>query len=237
MLLQHRPSGAEIDAQVRQATRPLYELDVDLLERLAPDVVVSQSLCDVCAVPSGDVEAAIRSLSARPHLVDLAPATLREVPGCFAAVGAAIDRQDEADRLLVQWQKTLERYHDRFAGNRVRVAFLDWLDPPYAAGHWVPDLIEWLGAQSVLASSGEPSREVTWAQVVDSAPDLVVAACCGFTAPRASAEATPGGLPIVRLDGYELFSRPSPRLLESLQELAKVVDSWTQAGDFVIPGG
>lgn len=217
-------SSASINAEVVNATKPLYELDISLLEQLAPDVVISQSLCDVCAVPFGDVEVAVREVSSRPRLVDLAPSRLDDLPTCFQLVGDCIGREREAGSLIVQWQDTLESYRGRFAGTKFRIAFLDWLDPPFAAGHWVPDMIEWLGALSVLATPGEPSFEVSWEKVYESRPDLVIAACCGFTAERTRQESVKRDIPMEILDGYELFSRPSPSLMESLALLADTID-------------
>ena len=221
-------SSATIDAQVRGAPRPLYQLDVDRLARLNPDVIVSQSLCDVCAVPSGDVVEAVRALPESPQLVDLAPSRLEDVPPCFASVGAAIGRDAQADALTSRWQQVFERHRGLHEASGLRVAFLDWLDPPFASGHWVPDLIEWLGAQSVLARPGQPSFAVTWREIEAAAPDLIVAACCGFTEARASADANV--TPEIRLlDGYELFSRPSPSLMTSLAVLSRTFAEFLHA--------
>lgn len=219
-----RAPSAAIDAQVRAATRPLYELDIETLEQLAPDVVVSQSLCDVCAVPSGDVRAAMEALPGPPTLVDVSPHRLKDLPECFAAVGAAIGRTSEAEVLCSRWHEALHDLRDRHANSGLRVAFLDWLDPPFAAGHWVPDMLEWLGVESALGRSGEPSYAVSWEAVAQSRPDLIVAACCGFDAPRAHLDAAAAPRSIVHLDGHELFSRPSPALVPSLKVLAQAID-------------
>ncbi len=216
-------SSAAIDAQVRNASTPLYQLDINKLAQLRPDVIVSQSLCDVCAVPSGDVAAAISALPGNPMLVDISPSTLPEVPQCFHQVGAALQRQREAQRLLSQWQDTFARYHQRHQDAGLRIAFLDWLDPPFAAGHWVPGLIQWLGAESVLCEPGKPSFRLTWADVDAACPDLVIAACCGLTQSRATLEGQSSPRSIRYLDGYELFSRPSPALMDSLMVLDKTI--------------
>lgn len=223
-------SSAAIDAQVRAATRPLYELDVEILQQLAPDVVVSQSLCDVCAVPSGDVLTAIEALAHPPALVDLSPSRLEDLPACFGAVGRAIGRSGAAEALCRGWHAVLGEHRNRYAGSGLRIAFLDWLDPPFAAGHWVPDMLEWLGVEGVLGRSGEPSYAVSWELVEQADPDLILAACCGFDVDRGGASAAVPPVPIVHLDGHEHFSRPSPALLRSLRVLAQVIDDHLQHG-------
>lgn len=225
-------SSGAIDAQVRNATAPLYALDAALLEEIAPDVVISQSLCDVCAVPSGDVLSAVEGLSSRPVLVDLAPERLADLPGCFDRVGEAMGRPDDADALCRQWRDTLERYRGRFAHRRPRVAVLDWVDPAFVAGHWVPDMLSLLGCEPLLIQPGLPSHPISWADLVSARPEAVIAACCGFTQQRTEVEAALpaelAGVPFRAVDGYELFSRPSPALLPSLacleQALIEMLD-------------
>ncbi len=216
-------TAREIDDQVKGASAPLYELDIETLAALAPDVVVSQGLCDVCAIPTGDVEAAVRGLDSRPKLVDLTPHRLADIPVCVAQVADAIGRRVEADRLIAEWDAALARHRGRFAAQRPRIAFLDWIDPPFAAGHWVPDLIDLLGGDSVLAKPGEPSFQVDWDDVRAARPDMLFAAACGLTEDRAAQDRHPADLPITLLDGYHLFSRPSPALIDSLQVLADAV--------------
>ena len=218
-------SSASINAEVENAAKPLYELDIEKLEQLLPDVGISQSLCDVCAVPFGDVEVAVREISSNPALVDLAPFRLDDMPTCFEQVGESIGRQFEARKLLKHWHECLAEYRGKFAEKNIRIAFLDWLDPPFASGHWVPDMIHLLGAHSTLASPGQPSFAVTWQEVQDSKPDLIIAACCGFTAERTKRELrNETDVPMEILDGYELFSRPSQSLLESLALLSNTIE-------------
>ncbi|MHB9879044.1 ABC transporter substrate-binding protein [Pacificimonas sp. ICDLI1SI03] len=218
-----KASAAEIDRQVCTATRPLYELDIATLERLAPDVVVSQSLCDVCAVPAGDVQEAVLSLSSSPRLVDLSPHTLADVPLCFDQVGNAIGREHASAQLREKWDATLAEYRGRHAGSRLRVVFLDWLDPPFVAGHWVPDMIEALGITCLLGKSGEPSFRVELDRIVKAAPDIVIIACCGMDEGRAKADTVPFDCPALFLDGHMHFSRPSPALLPSMAMLSNAV--------------
>ncbi|MEO0419486.1 MAG: ABC transporter substrate-binding protein [Pseudomonadota bacterium] len=216
-------SAAEIDRQVKTASQPLYQLDIEILERLAPNVVISQSLCDVCAVPSGDVREAVVTLSSRPTLVDLSPNRLIDVPVCFDQVGAAIGRQSEARALRERWDATLDSYRGRHAASGSRVAFLDWLDPPFIAGHWIPDMVEHLGLTVVLGKAGKPSFETSWEAIAAARPDLVIAACCGFDASRAQRNQVPIDCPVVHLDGHLHFSRPSPALLPSLAMLSDTI--------------
>ncbi|MEL7190700.1 MAG: ABC transporter substrate-binding protein [Pseudomonadota bacterium] len=216
-------SAAEIDRQVATATRPLYQLDIDTLERLAPDVVISQSLCDVCAVPSGDVREGVLGLSSRPKLVDLSPFCLADVPVCFSQVGKAIGKAKEADTLTEQWHQTLVEHQGVHAKSGLRVAFLDWLDPPFISGHWVPEMVELLGLTNVLGKAGEPSFKVSWEEVEAAKPDLIIAAACGFDTSRTQSDPIPLNVPVIHLDGHLHFSRPSPALLPSLQMLSDAI--------------
>jgi len=226
--LDTKASAAEIDRQVSEATRPLYELDIETLERLAPDVVISQSLCDVCAVPSGDFREAVLSLTSCPVLVDLAPNRLAELPGCFEQVGLAIGRKEEAAALCERWHSTLEQYRGKHAKSELRIAFFDWLDPPIVAGHWVPDMIELLGMTSLGGKVGEPSFKVSWDEIRAADPDLAIAACCGFERERARNDAVPIDCPVIYLDGHMHFSRPSPALLPSLAMLSDAVSEFCE---------
>ncbi|QTD56891.1 ABC transporter substrate-binding protein [Parasphingorhabdus cellanae] len=223
-----KASAAQIDRQVSTATRPLYQLDIAMLERLAPDVVISQSLCDVCAVPSGDVREAVLSLLNAPILVDLAPSRLADVPVCFGQVGEAIGRKRAATELRAKWDATLAEYDGRHAGTGLRVAFLDWLDPPFIAGHWIPDMLKTLGMTCLLGKSGEPSFKVGWDEVARTAPDIVIAACCGLDEAAAKAAAVPLDCPVLFLDGHMHFSRPSPALLPSIVMLSDAVSEFME---------
>ena len=218
-------SSAQIDGEVRQAGEPIYDLDIALLEALAPDIVVSQSLCDVCAVSTGDVELAVQSISSAPELVNLAPFSLSDIPRGFTDVGRAIQRQNEAIELCALWDAGWQDVRGRFAGQPFRVAFLDWLDPPFAAGHWIPDILELLGCESVLAQSGEASYTITWNTVREADADIVVAACCGYSQVRGELDPVPDDIDVHVLDGYENFSRPSPKLLRSVDLLVELLTS------------
>jgi iron complex transport system substrate-binding protein len=175
------------------------------------------------------VEAAVAQLSSRPTLVNLSPFRLADIPRGIEDVGAAIDRRAEAAMVVDHWDQTLAGLR-RDTGRRGRVAFLDWLEPPFAAGHWIPDLIHLLGNESVLARAGEPSHEISWGDVRAAKPDIVIAACCGLTAERASKDHVPSDLNVHLVDGYEHFSRPGPGLLRSARMLAQLLNEQLPTG-------
>ena len=212
----------DIDAQVKNSSGPLYELDIARLEALAPDIVISQDLCDVCDVPSGDVDDALKSLPTAPELVTLAPFRLADIPVCFEQV---IGQLAAAKGLQAHWAEALMACRGRFAEHDYRIAFLDWLDPPFAAGHWVPDIISWIGCTSVLAHSGETSHEISWSKVRDCGADFIFAACCGQSVETAktTVENLHADLDIHILDGAKHFSRPSPTIMESVGYFADTI--------------
>lgn len=216
-------SSRAIDEQVTGASRPLYELDIAALEALAPDVIVSQSLCDVCAVPSGDVREAVRALGSQPALVDLAPAGLADVPACFTMVGEAIGRGEAAAQLAALWERTFAHFRGLHRARGLSAVFLDWLDPPFIAGHWVPEMIEHLGMKALMAEPRRPSFRTSWEEIAAARPDLVIVAACGLDAERARADAVPIDASVIQLDGHLHFSRPGPALLPSLAMLSDAV--------------
>jgi len=224
-LIDKNTQASDIDAHVKNSTAPLYELDIVRLEALAPDIVISQDLCDVCAVASGDVDDAMKSLPTAPELVTLAPFRLADIPVCFEQVGQVIGQTAAAETLQQRWAEALMACRGRFAADNYRVAFLDWLDPPFAAGHWVPDIISWLGCNSALAQSGAPSHEVSWDRVRDCGAAFIVAACCGQSVETAKAATgnLPADLDIQILDGAKHFSRPSPTIMKSVGYLADTI--------------
>ena len=218
--------AAEIDQQVKSTDAPLYQLDTELLNQLAPDIIISQDLCDVCAVSGADVTDALTALNNKPQLITLSPFRLDDVVACFMQVAEAIGRVEEGVKLQKRWQENFAACRERFADTAPKIAFLDWLAPPFAAGHWMPDMIEWTGCQSVLAQAGEKSHEITWDDVRAAAPDIVLAACCGQdaqTAEQARAN-VPGDIDIEILDGDALFSRPSPFLMDAVHIFTRAVD-------------
>ena len=235
-------TSAEIDALVRERSesagddRPaLYTLDQDALAALRPDLVVTQALCDVCAVAEAEVRAAACRLPGAPDVLNLEPMTLADVFASVEAVGRAAGV--DAGPTVVALAARVEAVRQRVAGReRPRVAVLEWLDPPFSAGHWNPELVRTAGGTEVLGQPGQPSRTLAWSEVVGAAPDVVVVACCGFTAERALEDVgvfdrVPGWgtVPAVQsgrvavVDGSALFARPGPRLVEAAELLAHIL--------------
>jgi iron complex transport system substrate-binding protein len=163
-------SSAEIDAAVKQRTlagESIYELDASLLRELEPDLIVTQALCQVCAVAYEDVRALAEEIGSQPRVISLDPQTVGEVLGDARTLAQATDRQDAAVELVQRAAQRIDRVRLAVRGARaVQVAALEWLDPPFAAGHWTPQLIEYAGGQDVLGFPGEHSRECRWEEVV-----------------------------------------------------------------------
>ncbi|MEM1116604.1 MAG: cobalamin-binding protein [Bacteroidota bacterium] len=237
-LIPHDATSAEIDALVRERLETqaaLYTLDDDRLEALEPDLIVTQALCDVCAVAEAEVAAAACRLPGAPRVVNLEPMTLAAVLDSLRVVGeaAGVDAEAVVEALAAR----IEAVRQSVAGRpRPRVAMLEWLDPPFSAGHWNPELVEIAGGEEVLGQTGEASRTLSWDEVVAARPEVVVVACCGFEVERALEdvgvfEAVPGweDVPAARdgrvfvVDGSGLFARPGPRLVESAELLAHLL--------------
>ena len=236
-LIPHDASSDQIDALVREQLstgHALYHLDVPTLEALAPDLIVTQALCDVCAVAAAEVIDAACRLPGKPPVVNLEPMTLDQVFDAVLAVGAAADRDAVAAEVVAGLRVRVDAVARRTAtiplDQRPRVAFLEWIDPLFNGGHWNPELIELAGGVDVLGSPAEASRTLTWHDLVDAQPDVVFVSCCGYTTERALndlpiLQAKPGwaDLPAVQsgrvyvTDGNAYFSRPGPRLVDSLE--------------------
>jgi iron complex transport system substrate-binding protein len=238
------PRGApssEIDAVVRDCLHrgeSLYQLDEALLESLRPDLIVTQALCEVCAVGPAEVDRAVPALSSHPRVITLEPRTLEEVFGAIEVVGEAVGRSESAVALVSDLRCRVDAVRIRSAAlaRRPRVAFLEWADPPICGGHWNPELVELAGGRDGLGRRGEPSRRVAWEDVMAWQPEVMVLACCGFDEARGRRELDvlrlrPGfeRLPCARngrtyvMDGVRLFSRPGPSLVESLERLAAIL--------------
>lgn len=233
------PSAA-IDRWVRRAlaeTGTLYTLDEALLRRLAPDVLLTQRLCDVCAVAFETVTAFAATLPGPPVVVSLDPTTLADVLDDVRRVGVALG---DAARGAVAADALAERLDalraDTALALRPRCVLLEWADPPFRSGHWMPELVHAAGGEEVLGRLGEPAAEVAWDDVVAASPEVLVLACCGFDVDRATRDlpaltSRPGwdDLPAVRdgrvwvADGSAYFSRPGPRLVDSAEILAGIL--------------
>ena len=218
-------ASAGIEDEVARAAtegRSLYEVDTDAILRLDPDLVVAQDICDVCAIPAGQVEdelAGVRIIRQHPHsLADV----LTEIAELAEACGA-----DPAPLLAALRRRIEAASREASILPRVRGVFLEWLDPPYHAGHWTPDLLSLAGVDDPLARPGVPSRALSWDVVREARPDLLIVAPCGFDQSRAESEAaaarhlldSAGAARTVVLDGSAYFNRPGPRLVDSLEAL------------------
>jgi iron complex transport system substrate-binding protein len=239
-LLVRQASSGEIDTALdafQEAGHPIYELDAALMRRLAPDVILTQEICDVCAVPASLAEELARGLAREPRLVSVTASTLEEVLGNVERLGVVTGRSAEARELLARLRGRIQRVAETAAGARTRpgVVFLEWLDPPWCAGRWTPELIALAGGTDVLGRTGQRSRKVSWSEVVASAPEIVFLSPCGFTiertleeVPRVTTLPEWSALPAVRAgrvyvcDG-ELYSRYGPRIVDGLEALARVI--------------
>jgi iron complex transport system substrate-binding protein len=232
------PAGltpGQIDAAVRARTdqgEAIYELDADLLRELAPDLIVTQALCAVCAVSYEDVRTVAETIPSQPRVISLDPHTLGEVLGDVRTLAQATDHKDAGVALIAELAARIDRVRLAVRGRRpLRVAALEWLDPVYVAGHWTPQLIEYAGGIDVLGMAGEHSERRSWEEVAAAEPDLVVVMPCGYDAPRAHAEAlayrerlaTLGAGEVVAVDAAAYFSRPGPRLVDGLELLGHVL--------------
>jgi len=234
-VLPHDLTAGQIDAAVRARTdqgEAIYELDAEALHELAPDLIVTQALCAVCAVSFEDVRAIAEELETRPQVISLDPRTLGEVLGDVRTLAEATGRRDAGVALVEDAAARIDRV--RLAVRelrRPRVAALEWLDPVYVAGHWTPQLVEYAGGLDVLGMAGEHSERRTWEEVAAAEPDVVVVMPCGYDAERAHAEALSygdklaalGAGQVVAVDAAAYFSRPGPRLIDGLESLAYVL--------------
>jgi len=231
-------SSGEIDRLVRQrlqTERALYTLDLPVLQELRPDLIVTQALCDVCAVAEDEVRAAACMLPGGPRVINLEPHTLSEVLASIRQVATAAGVGRSAEETIAGLTARVEAVAARTARlqRRPRVALLEWLDPPFSCGHWSPELVRLAGGDDELGQVGRPSRTLRWDEVQACQPEVVFIACCGFSVERTLRDLPPlwslpawRELPAVRsgrvfaVDGSQYFSRPGPRLVDSLEILA-----------------
>jgi len=222
----------EIDSYVRAqlaAGADLYTLNARALAGLRPDLILTQDLCRVCALPSGHVDEALGYLGCQADVLSLDPHSLGEVLGSILEVGRRTGVPDRAARLVDELRARLTRVSAAVAGRRrPRVAVVEWVDPPFTAGHWIPDLVSAAGGQPVAAQPGVPSVATSWAAIAAAAPELVVVAPCGYHLPGAieqaqsAAQALPG-LPVWAIDADGIVVRPGPRLVDGVEAIASIV--------------
>jgi iron complex transport system substrate-binding protein len=228
----------EIDAEVRSrlaAGEDLYRLDGGALRELDPDLVVTQDLCAVCAVDVTEVGAALDHLGCRADVLTLDPMTLGDVLDTIGQLGEATGRSREAALLLTSLRRRLDAVAaavaPAVAAGRPGVAVLEWTDPPFSSGHWVPDMVAAAGGRSVLGAPGRRSATIEWDDVATADPDLIVVAPCGYRLDGARELAgqlvasgrLPDGPPVWAVDADAAFVRPGPRLVDGIEALAALV--------------
>ena len=233
-------SSREVDAIVREYSSKgnfIYQIDQEALQQAQPDLVLTQGLCDVCAVSTEQVALAIGSLSRRPQVVSLDSHCLDDVFSDILKVGAATGKEDRAEGVVDSLRKRRDAVIKRavVTTERPRVACLEWLDPLMVGGHWIPEMVELAGAESCFGQRGQPSFQVQWQQVVEAQPEIVVAMPCGFDVSRGVSEVhliteregwdslpAAGANRLFVVDAGAYFSRAGPRVLDGLEIMAEI---------------
>ena len=241
-LIPEAASSREIDTLVREklkTSKALYSLNQAVLEKLKPDLIITQALCDVCAVAEEEVRAVVSKLPGTPQVINLAPMTLAQVFESMLQVGRAVGKEEHANFVVKAHQKRVDEVvlRSKQMVKNPRLVFLEWLDPPFSSGHWTPELIAMAGGVELLGKPGVPSRTLSWREVADAQPEMLFIAACGFAVER-----TKQDLPVLEkvmmqkefaslkpdkvfvADGSQYFNRPGPRLVDSLEILAHAID-------------
>jgi iron complex transport system substrate-binding protein len=234
-------TSRDVDAWVRRALREngtLYVIDEPLLRKLRPDVILTQKLCDVCAVGYGTVARLAESLPGPPQVVNLEPSSLSDIFDDIRRVAKVCDVHERADKVIAQLSDRIEALRSR--ANRIvhrpRCFLMEWVDPPFCSGHWGPELVEIAGGNDSLGRKHQPSAQIEWQEVLDAQPDVIVLALCGYTIDRARRDyeilrrfsdfdslpaAQSGDVYVVDASAY--FARPGPRIVDSAEILAGIL--------------
>jgi iron complex transport system substrate-binding protein len=232
--LPHGLTPAQIDAEVRArmaAGEDLYTLDEGALRSIDPDMVVTQDLCAVCAVDITEVDRALEHLGCRAEVITLDPMTLEEVLISIETIGLATSTSDRASSLVESLRHRLSHVAGAVAGlPRPRLGLLEWTDPPFSSGHWVPDMVSAAGGTPVLGLAGERSRQIEWSDVAAATPDVIVVAPCGYRLDGARELAQllvdsghlPPGVPVWAVDADAAFVRPGPPVVDGVEALAHI---------------
>ena len=233
-VLEGSASSAEIDRHIARLVHrgsSIYRLDTDRLHALQPDLVLTQELCDVCAVSYPIVERAVRRMDGATQLVSLEPETLDEVFETIATVGRLTNQRGQADVLIGRLRARTRRVSASVAGRpRRRTLCLEWVDPPYNCGHWTPELVELAGGEALAATPGKPARPIASQLLQSLHPEVVVVMACGVALERSIEEVrqAPQIMSLAAqelwvVDGNAYFSRPGPRLVDSVELLAGIL--------------
>jgi iron complex transport system substrate-binding protein len=250
-LPQDRPLTArEIDRLVgefMERQEPIYVLDKARIQRIQPDLILAQDLCRVCAVPSGQVEDALKEIGCSSQVISLDPTSLEEIFDGIVEVGRATGTEDRAHELVAELRDRVERI--RRAALRlptIRTLALEWSDPPFVGGHWIPGIVEIAGGTNLLSEPGQPSRKATWREVTDAMPEVIVFMPCGYYLDDAETEgerlfelpdfaSTPAARTgeVFAVDASSYFSRPGPRIVDGLEILAWAIhpDAFPDPGE------
>jgi iron complex transport system substrate-binding protein len=213
---------------------PIYQLDKELIQGIQPDFILAQDLCRVCAVPSGQVEDALAELGCSAEVVSLDPTTIGDILDGIVMVGRATGQESRAQELVSGLRQRVERVRVACTGLlSVRTLALEWSDPPFVAGHWIPGMVKLAGGVNLLSGDREPSRRVRWAEIAAASPELIVFMPCGYSLEQAKTEAealfdvpdfssTPAAArgDVFAVDASSYFSRPGPRIVDGLEVLA-----------------
>jgi iron complex transport system substrate-binding protein len=233
--LERPRSAAEVDSEVSAMLaegRSIYTLDDARIRAIAPDVILAQDLCAVCAIDSGAVEDALDVIGCQAQVVSLDPAGLDEVLECVIQVGRATGTEDVAEEYVAGLRRRVDIVRTRVAGlARPRVFVLEWPDPPFNGGHWMPEMVQAAGGEPVLAELRAPSRRLTWEEIGAESIDITIFTPCGFDLAGAIAQAASflsrPGLPdlgrVVAVNANAYFSRPGPRVVDGVELLAEVL--------------
>lgn len=233
-------SPGDIDAEVRgsvAASESIYRLDRDLIRSLRPDLILAQDLCRVCAVPSGHVTEALETIGCKADVISLDPHSLDEVIEGISEVARAASSEGKGARIVAGLRARVEAVRDVASGLLPVSAFaLEWADPPFSGGHWIPEMIRVAGGKDVLGIEGAPSRTLAWSEIAEAEPEVIVFMPCGYGlqeaieqaaafADNASLMATPAARSgsVFAVDGSAYFSRPGPRLVDGLELLAWIL--------------
>ncbi|MEI8214047.1 MAG: cobalamin-binding protein [Planctomycetota bacterium] len=234
-------SSAEIDRWVRETLASqgtLYTLDEPLLRELEPEIILTQKLCDVCAVGYGSVQAFAATLARTPQVLNLEPSSLSDIFENIRFVAKVLDVPDRAEIAINALIERIEAVKARLANvvERPKCFLMEWIDPPFCSGHWGPELVELAGGRDPLGLNGKDSIRIPWESVLEAQPEVMVLACCGHSPQRTMEDLSSlrrnlgwDGLPAVQrgrvyiVDGNAYFNRPGPRIVDSLEILAEII--------------
>ncbi|MBI3878219.1 MAG: cobalamin-binding protein [Verrucomicrobia bacterium] len=238
-LIHNGMDSHEIDRLVSEQLHTkgtLYELDLDLWQRAAPDLILTQKLCDVCAISYDNVARAVTLLNPQPQVLTLEPQLIEDVFANILAIGAATQTSDKAREVVCEMEARVHSVRSRAPKTNTKVLCLEWLDPPFCAGHWLPQIVTYSGGYDGLGKLAEDSVRIEWQTIEQYDPEVIVVMCCGFGIPRTLEDIAKladnevwKNLCAVKsnrvfiTDGNHYFSRPGPRLVDSLEIMAGIL--------------